>query len=155
MVDIRGRYTWYYPFWSFISNDPAVFVLNSCIVFCERRFVRTFDLQKGFSLSVSLGGSQWWLWERVGLGPEDLKSFGAPLPLGQKHTFWNRTGNFSLIKRNALTTEPRMRIWHVERWIIAIIKSKCKKNSQPEKHVESQFGCSPCAAHRAFCDQAF
>ena len=25
------------------------FVLNSCIVFCERRFVRTFDLQKGFS----------------------------------------------------------------------------------------------------------
>ncbi len=39
---------------SLISNEPALsFVLNSCIVFCERRFVRTFDLQKGFSLRVS------------------------------------------------------------------------------------------------------
>jgi hypothetical protein len=28
-------------------------------------------------------------------------------------------------------------------WIIAVIKSNCKKNSQPEKHVELQFGCSP------------
>ena len=27
--------------------------------------------------------------------------------------------------------------------IIAIIKSNCKKNSQPEKHPESQFGCPP------------
>ena len=47
-------------------------------------------------------------------GSEDLKSVGAPLPLEQKHTFWIRTGNLSLTKRNALTTEPRMQIWHVK-----------------------------------------
>jgi hypothetical protein len=47
-----------------------------------------------------------------GLGSEDLKSVGAlrPLPLQQKHTVWNRTGNLSLIKRNTLTTQPRMQI---------------------------------------------
>jgi hypothetical protein len=44
------------------------------------------------------------------LGAEDLKSFGAPLPLEQKHTVWIRTGNLSLTKRNALTTVPRMKI---------------------------------------------
>ncbi len=39
-------------------NLTCRFVLNSCIVFCERRFVRifvrTFDLQKGFSLSEAV-----------------------------------------------------------------------------------------------------
>ncbi len=53
-------------------------------------------------------------WERDGLGSEDLKSVGASLPLGQKHTVWIRTGNLSLTKRNALTTEPRMQIRHIE-----------------------------------------
>ncbi len=38
-----------------------------------------------------------------------------------------------------------MQIWHVKMWIISIItwKSNCKKHSQPEKHVELQFGCTP------------
>jgi hypothetical protein len=56
------------------------FVLNGCMGFWEQRFVRTFDLQKGFSLLDCLGS-------------EDLKSVGAPLPLQQKHTVWIRTGN--------------------------------------------------------------
>ncbi len=60
------------------------FVLNSCIVFGERGFVRTIDLQKGFSLSEAVndgsGNEMVWI-------PKDLKSVGAPLPLGQKHIF--------------------------------------------------------------------
>jgi hypothetical protein len=74
-------------------------------------------------------------WERDGpsLGSEDLKSIGAPLPLEQKHTVWIRTGTISLVERNALTTEPRMQIWHVEMWIIAIIKSDCKKKFTTRK----------------------
>jgi hypothetical protein len=32
----------------------------------------------------------------VGFQMEDLKSVGAPMPLGQKHTVWIRTGNLSL-----------------------------------------------------------
>jgi hypothetical protein len=48
--------------------------------------------------------------ERDGLGSEDLKSVGAPLPIEQKHTVWIRTGNLSVTKRNTLTTEPRMRL---------------------------------------------
>ena len=82
-----------------------------------------------------LGGSRWWRWDRdvFKLGSEDLKSIGAPLPLEQKHTVWIRTGNFSLTKRNALTTEPRMQIWHVKMRIIAIIKSYCKKEFTTRK----------------------
>ncbi len=47
----------------------------------------------------------------LGMGSEDLKSIGAPFklsyhdPLEQKHTDWIRTGNLSLVKRSALTTE--------------------------------------------------
>ena len=73
---------------------------------CEERFVRTFDLQKGFSLSEAVNDG----WERNGFGSEDLKSGGAPLPLEQKYTLGIRTGNRSLTKRNALTTEPSMQI---------------------------------------------
>ena len=40
---------------------------------------------------------------------QDLKNISALKPLGQKHTVWNRTGKLSLTKRNALTTEPRLR----------------------------------------------
>jgi hypothetical protein len=45
-------------------NRTRSFVLNSCIVFCERRFVRTFDLQKGFSLSeaVNNGSGKEMVW---------------------------------------------------------------------------------------------
>ncbi len=87
-------------------NRACIGLFKQLYRLCERRFVRTFDLQKEFSLSEAVddGG------ERDGLGSEDLKSVGAPLPLGQKHVFWNKTGNLSLIKRNALTTEPRMQI---------------------------------------------
>jgi hypothetical protein len=55
-------------------NLACSFVLNGCIVFCERRYVRTFDLQKGFSLldAVNDGSGK-----RDGLGSEDLKSFSS------------------------------------------------------------------------------
>ncbi len=43
------------------------FVLNSCIVFCERRFVRTFDLQKGFSLSEAVNDGCGKGWFKFGL----------------------------------------------------------------------------------------
>jgi hypothetical protein len=39
----------------------------------------------------------------------------------------------SLTKRNALTTEPTMQIWHIKMWIIAIIKSNCKKEFTTRK----------------------
>ena len=48
--------------------------------------------------------------EREGLASEDLKRVGALVPLGQKRAVWIRTGNLSLVKRNALTIEPRLHI---------------------------------------------
>ena len=56
--------------------------------------------------SCPLGGRPPWRLEREGLASEDLKRVGALMPLGQKRAVWIRTGNLSLIKRNALTTEP-------------------------------------------------
>ncbi len=86
---------------------------------CKQIFISTIDLQEGFSLSEAVeNGSQW---ERDGLGSKDLQSVGTPLPLEQKHTVEIRISNFS--KHSALTTEPRMQIWHV----IAIMKSYCKR----------------------------
>jgi hypothetical protein len=92
--------------------------------------------KKDFAAFSPLEGNQWWLWERDGLGnlgSEDLKSFGAPLPLRQKHTVWIRTGNISLVTRNALNTEPGMQIWHVKMWIIEIMKSNCKNKFTTRK----------------------
>ncbi len=112
-----------YPFWSLISLGPASAIVNSCIVFANEdsfeQLICKKDLASRRQTMMAL--------EKRCLGSEDLKSVGAPLPLEQKHTVWIRTGNLSLIKRNALTIEPRMRIWHVEMWIIAIIKSNYKK----------------------------
>ncbi len=82
----------------------------------------------------------------VSFDSEDLKRLRALSPLGQKHAFWIWTGNLPIVQRNDLITEPRLQIWHIKMRIMAIIKSNCKKNSQPgwpEKHVESQFGCPP------------
>ncbi len=44
-----------YPFWSLISNGPASAIVNLQLYYlCERRFVCTIDLQKGFSLSEAV-----------------------------------------------------------------------------------------------------
>ena len=47
-----------YPFWSLISIRHASGFLNSCMInlyrLWEQRFVRTFDLQKGVSLSEAV-----------------------------------------------------------------------------------------------------
>ena len=42
----------------------------------------------------------------VSFNSEDLKRLRALSPLGQKHAFWNRTGNLPIVQRNDLTTEP-------------------------------------------------
>ena len=91
-------------------NPTCIVVYKQLCRLCEQRFVRTFDLQKGFSLSEAVNDSDGSGKEMVCQGSEDLKSVGAPLPLEQKHTVWIRTGNLQLIKRTALTTEPRMQI---------------------------------------------
>ena len=84
----------------------------------------------------ALGGRPSWLLEREGLVSEDLKRVGALKPLGQKHTVWNRTGNLSLAKRTALTTEPRLQTGHNIFRNIAVDEVEMQKRKlQPRKHV--------------------
>ncbi len=49
-------------------NPACSFVLNSCIVFCERRFVRTFDSQKDLASRrhsmMALGKRSWFGFRR-------------------------------------------------------------------------------------------
>jgi hypothetical protein len=78
---------------------------------------------------------------------EDLKSVGAPKPLGQKHTAWIRTGNLSLIKRNALTTEPRLQTGHNIVRNIAVYEVEMQKRKlQPRNHVGTCCCYSPTLA---------
>ena len=85
----------------------------------------------------ALGGRPSWLLEREGLVSEDLKRVGALKPLGQKHTVWFRTGNLSLAKRTALTTEPRLRTGHNKCRNIAVYEVEMQKRIlQTRKHVE-------------------
>ena len=51
-----------------------------------------------------------YLMEMVSFDSEDLKRVRVLSPLGQKHTAWIRTSNLPVVKRNALTTEPRLQI---------------------------------------------
>ncbi len=69
----------------------------------------------------------------VSFDSEDLKRLRALSPLGQKHAFWIWIGNLPIVQRNVLTTEPRPQIWHIRVWIIAIIKSNCKKEFTTRK----------------------
>jgi hypothetical protein len=101
---------------------------------CKPRFVRTMDLQKGFTLSEAVNDGSGKRW----CGFRRFKKIGAPLPLMQKHTAWIRTGNLSLIKRNARSDH-----WGKNANLTCQAVNHCDyKKSQPEKHVESQFGCS-------------
>ena len=77
--------------------------------------------------SCPLGGRPPWLLEREGLASEDLKRVGALMPLGQKRAVWIRTGNLSLIKHNALTTEPWLRIWDINCRNIAVYVVELQK----------------------------
>ena len=55
------------------------------------------------------------------------------MPLGQKRAVWIRTGNLSLIKRNALTTEPWLHIWDINcRNIAVYVVELQKRKLQPE-----------------------
>ncbi len=98
----------------------------------EKRFVRTHWLQ------ASRRSCEWgliYLLVSVSFDSEDLKRLCALMPLGQKHAFWIRIGNLPIVQRNVLTTEPRPQIWHIKVWIIAIIKSGCKKRIHNQKNI--------------------
>jgi len=99
----------------------------------EKRFVRTHWLQEVLGLSEVLWVRLFYLLVSVSFDSEDLKRLRALSPLGQKHAFWNRTGNLPIVQRNVLTTEPRLQIWHIKMRIIAIIKSNCKKKFTTRK----------------------
>ncbi len=58
----------------------------------------------------------------------------------QKHTAWIRTGNLSLIKHNALTTEPQLQIRHIMIRTIAVYVVELQKTKlQSTKHAGT--GC--------------
>ncbi len=119
------------------------FVLEQLLSKSKKRFVRTHLLQEVLGLSEACEWGLFYLLVSVSFDSEDLKRLRALSPLGQKHAFWIWTGNLSIVQRNDLTTEPRLQIWQIKTRIIAIVKSNCIKNSQPEKHVESHFYCPP------------
>ncbi len=76
----------------------------------EKRFVRTHWLY------ASRRFCEWglfYLLVSVSFDSEDLKRLRALSPLGQKHAFRIWTGNLPIVHRNALTTEPRLQIWHI------------------------------------------
>ena len=58
----------------------------------------------------ALGGKPTGPMEREDLASEALNRVGALVPLGQKRAVWIRTGILSLLKRTALTIEPRLHI---------------------------------------------
>ena len=113
-------------------NRTRNFVLEQLWSKSEKRFVRTHWLQ------ASRRSCEWglfYLLVSVSFDSEDLKRLRALQPLGQKHTFWIRTGNLPIVQRNVLTTEPRLQIWHIKMRIIAIIKSNCKKIIHNQKNM--------------------
>ncbi len=93
---------------------------------------------------LSLGGRPPWRLEGAGWASEDLKRAGALTPLGQKHTGWIWTGNLTLVKRNALTTEPQLLILDGKIWNIAVYEVELqKKKLQHRKHVRMCCRCLP------------
>ncbi len=78
---------------------------------------------------------------------EDIKRVVAPTQLGKKNTFWNRTGNLSLARHNALTAEPRLLVGHMKLWNIVVYAVELqKKNFQCRKHVGEPCCCLPTLA---------
>ena len=123
----------FYQLWSLISLEHASGFLNSCQAKVKKdSFAHTGCKPLGGSVRQCEWGL-FYLLVRVSFDSEDLKRLRALSPLGQKHAFWNRTGNLPIVQRNVLTTEPRLQIWHIKMRIIAIIKSNCKKKFTTRK----------------------
>jgi hypothetical protein len=67
------------------------------------------------------------------LASEDLKRAGAFTTLEQKHAGWICTGNLTLIKRNALTTEPQLLILDGKIPNIAVYEVELQKQIATKK----------------------
>jgi hypothetical protein len=82
---------------------------------------------------LSLGGRPPWRLEGAGLASEDLKRAGALTQLGQKQTSWIWTGNLTLIKGNALTTEPQLLTRDGKKRNIAVYEVELQKRIATQK----------------------
>ena len=106
----------------------------------ERSTFECKSLNTNFSKRrfLPLGGKPTWRLERQALASEEIKRFSALTPLGQKHTGWIGTGNLSLLKRNALTTRPRL---HIKSETLRFMKLNYKKEIAIQKICWERF-CS-------------
>ncbi len=84
-------------------------------------------------------GKRWFGFQR-------FKKLWRALAIRAKAHHLDQSGNLLLVKRNALTTEPEMQIWHVKMWIIAIIKSYCKKLHNQKNMLNRSL-----VAHQLWC----
>jgi hypothetical protein len=98
------------------------------------------------------------------LGSEDLKSFGAPLPLEQKHTVWIRTGNLELQLpgeielqlpgERELLPENSVKAWYRYNWSVYGEKAF---TSNTQRALQTSAGSSRCCSEsklsmcRKFC----
>ncbi len=105
-------------------NRACIGLFEQLLSKSEKRFVRTHWLQAS---RRSCDWGLFYLLVSVSFDSEDIKRLRSLSLLGQKHAFWIRTGNLPIVQRTVLTTEPRLQIWHIKVWIIAITKSYCKK----------------------------
>ena len=87
---------------------------------------------------LPLGGKPPQRLERQALASDEIKRFSALTPLGQKRAVWIGTGNLSLLKRNALTTKPRL---HINVETLRFMKLNCKKEIAIQKTCWERF-CS-------------
>ena len=114
-----------------------------CITYISliKRNVSSFTAQCRSEMRLQNGqASPTWRLERQALASssEEIKRFSALTPLGQKRAFWIGTGNLSLLKRNALTTKPRL---HINVETLRFMKQNCKKEIAIQKTCWERF-CS-------------
>jgi len=114
-------------------NPTCIGLFKQLLSKSEKWFVRTHCCKPLGGPVTQCEWGLFYLLVSVSFDSEDLKRLRALSPLGQKHAFWNRTGNLPIVQRNDLTTEPRLQIWHIKMRIIAIIKSNCKKKFTTRK----------------------
>ena len=106
----------------------------------ERSTFESKRLNTNFSKRrfLPLGGKPALRLERQALASEEIKRFSALTPLGQKHAVWIGTGNLSLVKRDDLTTGPRL---HIKSETLRFMKLNCKKEIAIQKTCWERF-CS-------------
>ena len=108
----------------------------------ERSTFECKSLNTNFSKRrfLPLGGKPAWRLERQALASEEIKRFSALTPLGQKRAVWIGTGNLSLVKHTALTTEPRL---HIKNETLLFMKLNSKKEFAIQKTCWGRFRSLP------------